>query len=691
MINDTEISRVHFSYSILRALGAGLGLLLFIFLSSAAAQTQCSDTMLMFVGQELEVLSIASRREQSAGQAPAVADVITREMISDSGVSTLAQALDMTPGFFMAQKEWGTQPYLRGIPDSVLFLYDTVPMLSDTTKSVHPLDEELSLAAVKRIEIIRGPGSVLWGADAFAGIVNVVPLTGKDLSGVETGIWAGGPDSPRGFHLNAGHDGGAWDGFLSVSGKEMRPDTRTADLLRFWGNHGDFPVAPEDRYGSKDPDRPQYLEIAANASISDKISISGRFSDYSRPYTVSDQDRERVWAESRSAPVSFLKLEGRQDIDPDSAFRYTAYYSSIESRYRVIDTSFSPEERTFYGEVLYDHDFMTGKGLLTTGVSFRRKQIKNAPIWDSYLPDYLGPDNESFLPGISEKDYNTELWSFFGQYTHKIGPMDFCLGLRHDRHDTYRDRLSYYTGLVWSPACDWTLKTVYGTAYRTPFARQLIEEDKPDLEKVTTLNVQAAWSPTDKTEFLVGGFVNKIKDHIMEDPYAGLSEPNKQTIKGIEFSGRIRPFKSLELGANLTLTDNHGPDETYWYNDYSSIRPDGTIEKHFTDLRYPFDTGPQSLMNATAAWIPVNNLILFAKVRYFGDQELIYPRNENRVDLSGQWLIDMGCTFRDIGTKGTDLSVACRNLFDKNYYVPGTYSAIEGDPFEIEVRITRKW
>jgi outer membrane receptor for ferrienterochelin and colicin len=96
-------------------------------------------------------------------------------------------------------------------------------------------------------------------------------------------------------------------------------------------------------------------------------------------------------------------------------------------------------------------------------------------------------------------------------------------------------------------------------------------------------------------------------------------------------------------------------------------------------------------MNATAAWIPVNNLILFAKVRYFGDQELIYPRNENRVDLSGQWLIDMGCTFRDIGTKGTDLSVACRNLFDKNYYVPGTYSAIEGDPFEIEVRITRKW
>ena len=138
-----------------------------------------NDTLLMFVGEDLDVLSIASRRQESAWQAPAVVHAITREEIKERGIRTLSHALEMEPGFYMAKKEWGTQPYLRGIPDSVLFLYDTVPTGSDISKSLHPLDHELSLAPIKRIEILRGPGSVLWGPDAFAGIVNLVPMTGK--------------------------------------------------------------------------------------------------------------------------------------------------------------------------------------------------------------------------------------------------------------------------------------------------------------------------------------------------------------------------------------------------------------------------------------------------------------------------------------------------------------------------------
>ncbi len=657
----------------------------------AFAAADCGDTMLMFVGEDLEVLSIASRREESASQAPAVAGVITRETLEANGAFTLAQALDMTPGFFMAQKEWGSQPYLRGIPDSVLFLYDTVPMLSDTTKSVHPIDEELSLASVKRIEIIRGPGSVLWGADAFAGIVNVVPLTGKDFRGVETGVWAGAPDEPKGFHINAGHDGGEWDGFLSIAGREMAPAGRTADIVGFWGDHTGEPVNPEERYGALQPDRPQYLEITGNASIRDWLAVSGRFSDYSRPYAISDPGRDLVWLESRETPVNYVKAEGKVDMPPDSAIRYTAYYSGMESDYRVIDTGFSPTEKTAYGELLYDHNFLSGRGLFTGGVSFRRKQVDNAPIWDSYLPDFLGPDNESFLPGITETDYDTALWSFFGQYTHKLGPLDLCLGLRQDEHDTYHDRLSFHAGVVWSAAADWTVKTIFGTAYRTPFARQLLDEKEPELEKVTTLNTTVTWSPTEKTELSLGGFVNRIDDHIMEDPYAGLSNPNHQTIRGVEASGRLIPLDGLELGLNLTLLDNTGPDEIYRYNDYSFIRPDGTVVDHYVDLQYPFDTGPETLMNLTATWQPRDRLTLFSRLRYFSGQELIYPRNEDRVPVSGQWLLDISCAVEDVLFERTDLTVSVLNAMDNTYKIPGTYSTIEGAPFEFQIRIKRRW
>src|SRR6056297_2040839 len=152
------------------------------------------DTMLLFVGEQVDILSIASRREESASKAPAVAQVISRDDFQEHGLQTLSQVLERTPGFYMAQKEWGSLPYLRGMPNSVLFLYDTVPIVSDTRKSLHQLDHDLSLAPVKKIEIIRGPSSVLWGPDAFGGVVNVVPLTGGDIDGLETGLMGGAGD-----------------------------------------------------------------------------------------------------------------------------------------------------------------------------------------------------------------------------------------------------------------------------------------------------------------------------------------------------------------------------------------------------------------------------------------------------------------------------------------------------------------
>ena len=295
-----------------------------------AMLTGRDDTLLMFVGEDLNVLSIASRRQESAWQAPAVANVVTRKEIRERGAHTLKQVLEAEPGFYMAKKEWGTEPYLRGIPESVLFLYDTVPLGSDISKFLHPLDHELSLAPVKRVEIIRGPGSVLWGPDAFAGIVNVVPMTGKDLSGAETGVSFGGPGDQRGFYLNMGHDAGPWNAFLSVSGREGTEDDEECTLVRFWGDGEPPPVPPEDRYGTEQPGMSQYLEASGNFSFRDWFTLSGMISDYKRPYAMSGVTKtgeELTWRESRSAPFGFIKLEAKKDLDRSSACSLNKYRS----------------------------------------------------------------------------------------------------------------------------------------------------------------------------------------------------------------------------------------------------------------------------------------------------------------------------------------------------------------------------
>ncbi len=411
---------------------------------AAAKSSACSnsedDTMLMFVGMDLEVLSIASRREESASQAPAIARVITRKQIESSGYSTLSEVLSMTPGFYMAPREWGSMPYLRGIQNSALFLYDTVPLHSNIDKSVNPLGYELSLAPVKRIEIIRGPGSVLWGPDAYGGIVNIVPLEGKDIKGAETGaVYNSVGENQAGGYVNAGGSRGPWDLFVSASARYGREDDRGVNLVSFWsGEEG--PVPPGERYGSSEPDAAKYLDFVGRLSYNSLFSVTGRFSDFEKPYSVSAGSRD-TWEESRSTPFSFVKAEGRFDLDSNSAVRVMGYWNASESEYEVVDKSHSPEQSTYYGEMIYDRRFLSGQGLFTGGLSYRSRDVYDAPVWDSYVPDYLSdPENLSFLPDVKQADYDNDLLSFFGQYSHKIGRMDVFLGARFDDHDSYSDR-----------------------------------------------------------------------------------------------------------------------------------------------------------------------------------------------------------------------------------------------------------
>jgi outer membrane cobalamin receptor len=653
--------------------------------------TERNGTLLMFVGEDLNVLSIASKRQESAWQAPAVAHVITREEMKERGIRTMSQALAMEPGFYMAQKEWGTQPYLRGIPNSVLFLYDTVPTGSDTSKTLHPLDNELSLDSIKRIEILRGPGSVLWGADAFAGIVNLVPLTGKDLEGAETGIRYGGPGNQTDFYANIGHDAGLWDAFFSVSGRRGDEDNTGYNVVRFWKDEKTA-VDPEQRYGQQTPEDSRYLNVSVRFSYGDWLTLSGLFSDYRKNYVMTQSEGDLSWRESRSAPFGLIKLEAKKNLDRLSALRFTGSYTSLSPEYTIIDKTLKQQERTAYGELIYDRSFLSGRGLFTGGLSYRNKEIDDAPIWGGRLPDYLGSNNSyNVVPPLAEKDYNTGLWSIFGQYNQKVGNVDLSVGLRNDAHNEYGNHLSYNLGAVWSPEPRWMMKLLYGVAYRTPFARQLLEAENPDTEEINTLNLQVSWKPSRQAELSICGFVSRIEKHIMEDPYAGLSLPNRQNIRGVEIEGRFSPVQSLDLSANLTLLDNDGPNETYHWNDYSNVRLDGTVVKHYTDLTYPYDIGADTLVNLTGTWRPADRVTTFLRLGYFSSRDLIFPRSAEIRSVPGVWLVDMSTTVRDIGIPGLDLELSVRNLLDRDYETPGTYGFIQGDPATVWVGLRKRW
>ena len=105
----------------------------------------------------------------------------------------------------------------------------------------------------------------------------------------------------------------------------------------------------------------------------------------------------------------------------------------------------------------------------------------------------------------------------------------------------------------------------------------------------------------------------------MEDPYAGLSNPNHQKIYGVELNGHISPLKDLDFSANLTLLNNSGPDETYRYIKYWDPDP------HYEELNFPYDTGPKRLFNLIGTWRPVERVIFLRGSGITHPQSLSIP------------------------------------------------------------------
>ncbi|MDY6862714.1 MAG: Plug domain-containing protein, partial [Thermodesulfobacteriota bacterium] len=129
---------------------------------SNSYEPEISDTMLMFVGEKLYTISTASRLKEAIKFAPASAFVMGQEEIKR--YRTLGEALKSVPGFYLGHDGIKEKIYLRGVPNSFLLMIDGVPMANDSSTEDYPRGLELSLDYIEKIEIIRGPGSALWGA-----------------------------------------------------------------------------------------------------------------------------------------------------------------------------------------------------------------------------------------------------------------------------------------------------------------------------------------------------------------------------------------------------------------------------------------------------------------------------------------------------------------------------------------------
>lgn len=144
---------------------------------------------------DTQVTSVA-RTPVRVARTPAAVYVITQEDIRRSGVRSLPDALRMAPGVNVAQIDTNTFAIsIRGFNDQfsnkLLVLIDGRTIYTPTFSGVYWELRDVLLADVERIEVIRGPGSTIWGSNAVNGIINIITYSAKDTQGAYAGGGAG--------------------------------------------------------------------------------------------------------------------------------------------------------------------------------------------------------------------------------------------------------------------------------------------------------------------------------------------------------------------------------------------------------------------------------------------------------------------------------------------------------------------
>ena len=169
-------------------------------IASAAPDTDLTDLPLESL-MELKVTSV-SKKAQPMTNAAAAVFVITQEDIRRSGVTTIADALRMAPGVQVARidsNKWAisSRGFNGRFSNKLLVLMDGRSLYTPYFLGVYWEVQDTVLEDIDRIEIIRGPGAALWGANAVNGVINIITKSAENTNGAF--LSAGGGSYEKAF------------------------------------------------------------------------------------------------------------------------------------------------------------------------------------------------------------------------------------------------------------------------------------------------------------------------------------------------------------------------------------------------------------------------------------------------------------------------------------------------------------
>jgi outer membrane receptor for ferrienterochelin and colicins len=622
---------------------------------SGPAQPRDLSDLSLEALMEIEVPKVygASKFEQRTTDAPSSISLVTADEIKKYGHRTLADVLQSLQGLHVSYDRNHAFLGTRGINlgdfnGRVLLLVNGHRVNNNLTDgafidSAFILDVDL----IDRVEVIRGPGSVLYGNNAFFGVINVVTRKGRQVNGAE------------------------------VSGEYAEFDTQKGRVtLGKSFTNGLELMLSGSVYDSDGPDELFYREFntpAQNNGIARRLDDDS-FRSFFGSISYSDFTLEGGFITREkgnpTAPIPTAFNDGRLRSEDERGYAALKYNHSFPE---IVDVT---------AQVYYDRsDFATkypqrfgAVSLLTSeediGEWWGAEIQLNKRLWDRHIVSFGGEYRDDFrqelrISGQRPEQFDRQSHGVYAQTDLELAkPLHLNAGVRYDQYGDFDDTWNPRVAMIYNPVKKSTFKAIYGTAFRAPNFLELAlkgpgEELEP--EEITSYELVYEQEIMRHLRTSVSGFYNEMDGLIA---FA---------------SGEFINFDARAKGVELAL-------EGSWTNVVRG-RVSYTLQKTDSDApRFELPDSPEHLVKLNLS-VPLYREKIFAgvEVQFTSERRAIHnttdPLTGNPLTVQGEsaggyGIVNLTLFSREL-IKNLEFSASVYNVLDKKYSDPATRSHLQ--------------
>jgi len=652
-----------------------IGLTICLFPTHAQVPTDSTDFKYLISLDIEQILNtkvnIATKTEQTMEQAPSVVTVVTQQEIQNMGARELIDVLQMVPGFEVTRNSTGSILIgVRGVKDprfpcKILLLQDGRPVNNIFYGSADDYGYQYDLDNVERIEIIRGPGSAVYGRNAFSAVINLISKTGKTNQGATVKAELGTFNTLTG-RLAYGYNKNDFN--FRLSGYAVTSD----------GSDAVYP-------GTNEPWSVQHNNQVVNADLG-----------YQALHVTFTLKNKKSGNESTCAgeQTGLYMLEYQYKLSDKVNF-HTRFYGQNAHLYEDIEIA-KPDASTGslglyvlpeWDEYMYAAELESNIHLFegndfTIGTQADLHGVNDATITSNFNFDTgepypgVGRDNQiKWEPGwVKDNGHDFQNIAFYFQDiyypTEKLG---LTLGGRYDIESQTGGVFNPRLGVVYQFTPKASCKLLYGQAFRSPSVSQQYQtsgfalgNEDLKIEQIQTFETSFSYR-LDNMITQVNLFRNLMTDMIYAEKYITVDVTHtpsnrnmgKNVATGIEFENKWAITKQLYTLLNYSYTVSENTDEFY----------DGSTQTYDH-----VDVAPHKL-NAGVNYSFLKYFNLYTSVMYRSKMKKFFTYDaatDTYHDVSqdpvGNYAI-FNSTLRMVElTKGLELSASVYNILNTKYY-----------------------